>query len=115
MSAENNIEIAENYYKATANKDIDAIEKYIHPNISFSSPFAKLTGKENFIESIKRFIAFFDKLTIRAKFGNATQAMIVYDLDCPEPVGKFSSSALITIQDNLIKNLELFFDTRAME
>jgi hypothetical protein len=41
--------------------------------------------------------------------------MVVYDLDCPEPVGPFSSSALMTFENGLITKIELFYDARPFD
>ncbi len=56
-------------------------------------------------------MTFFNALTIRTTFSEGDQAMIVYDLDCPAPIGKVSGAALITFQEGLLIKNELFHDT----
>ena len=68
-------------------KDLSIIEKYLHPEVRLISPLADLKGKDIVFNSIKLFLAVFNKLTIRAHCGNKDQVMLAYDLDCPAPVG----------------------------
>jgi hypothetical protein len=113
--AQSPMAIAEAYYKAMGEKNAGAVEKYLHPDIQFIAPLAKLTGKENVLEAAKRFTLLFKSLKIRCKFGSENQAMIVYDLECPEPIGSFSSTSLMTFHEGLISKIELFYDARPFE
>ncbi len=110
-----NIAIAEAYYSAMGKKDIKSLSKYLHPDIQFTHPLDSMTGKEAVIEATQKFISLFETLTIRAKLDSEDQAMIVYDLHFPAPMGTFSSSALMTIQDGLITKIELFYDARPFD
>lgn len=107
-----NLAIAEGYYKAMGEKNMERIEKYLHPKVEFIGPVAKATGKENVMEAVKKFCAFFKKLAIRETFANGDHAMVVYDVDFPAPIGKFPSAALLKVKDGLITRVELFFDAR---
>jgi len=107
-----NVAIAEAYYTAVGKKDIAGIERYLHPDVQFIGPLAKMTGKEAVLEATKKFSAFFNTLTIRAKFGSGDQAVVVYDLDFPAPIGNLSSAALMTFQGGVVTRIELFFDAR---
>lgn len=111
----NTVEIIEEYYKAVGNKNFEKIEKLLHPDVQFIAPLAKIKGKEAVLEATKKFTTLFKTLNIRAKFGSSNKAMVVYDLDCPEPIGLFSSSALMTFENGLIKKIELFYDARPFD
>jgi hypothetical protein len=113
--SKNYAEIAEAYYTAVGKKDVVTIEKHLHPDVQFSSPFAKLAGKAAVLEATKGFAAFFKTLYIRASFGSEDQAVVIYDVDCPPPVGKVSAAALLTFQDALVAKIELFFDPRPFD
>ncbi len=110
-----NATIAEAYYTAMGEKNIAQLEKYLHPDVIFIAPFSKQTGKEAVLESTKQFASFFKTLKIRAKFGSEDQAMIVYDVDFPAPIGNLSSSVLMTFHEGLIAKIELFYDARPFE
>lgn len=114
MTDENAL-IAEAYYQAMGRKDISELEQYLHPDIQFIAPLAKAKGKEAFLEAVKQFVAFFHTLTIHAKFGNEDKAVIVYDLDCPMPVGVLRAAALMGFKDGLISSIQLFYDARPFE
>lgn len=108
--------IAENYYIAMGRKDSTAVEKYLHPDVQFTGPVVSTKGKEAVLGAVKKFMSFFKALTIRAKFGSKDQAMIVYDVEFPSPIGNVASVAYLTFNEkNLITNIELFFDARAMD
>lgn len=108
----NSVSIAEAYYTAMSEKNGEGLGKYLHPDVQFKGPLSQLKGKEAVLESVKNFTSFFKKLTIRTKFGSGDQAMVVYDVDFPEPIGRFPSAALLTIREGLIREIELFFDGR---
>lgn len=102
--------VAVGYYLALSAKDMKGVEKHIHPDIEFIAPLARVTGKKAMLEGVQNFMSFFNQLTIRAKFCTGDQAMIVYEVDCPKPVGNLPSAALIEVKEGLIRKLELFYD-----
>lgn len=106
---------AEAYYKAISEKKMDVLEKYLHPEVEFIGPLAESKGKEAILEATKRFAAFFKTLTIRSKFGTEDQAMIIYEVAFPEPIGNLRSASLMTFQKDLITKIELFYDARPFE
>lgn len=111
--SEKNVDVAVAYYKAMGDKNLTAMEKLLHPDVQFLGPLAEITGKNPYLESMKKFFfPSFIKLTIRAQFGARDQAMLVFDLECPAPVGSLRTAVLITFKDGLINRLEAFFDPR---
>ena len=113
--SENNIKIAENYYKAMGKKDINEIASYLQPNARLKSPFTEIEGKDKMLEAIKGFMTSFDSLNITAKFGSVDGAMLAFDMKYPEPIGSIRASSLVAINDGLISSIELFFDARVFE
>lgn len=113
--SEKNLTSAVAYYQAMNNKDLSTIERYLHPEVRLISPLAEVMGKDAVLNSVKHFLAVFNKLTIRAKCGNGNQAMLAYDLDCPTPLGLVRGAVLLTFQDDLIIRYELFYDARPFE
>jgi hypothetical protein len=113
--SEKNLTSAVAYYQAMNNKDLIALEKYLHPEVRLISPLADITGKEAVLNSIKHFLAVFNALTIRAQCSNADHVMLAYDLDCPPPIGLYRGAVLLTFQDGLIIRYELFYDARPFE
>jgi ketosteroid isomerase-like protein len=109
----NNVVLAKAFYTAMSEKNIKTIEKYVHPDIHFSAPLAKLQGKEAYLEALKGFMAFFKTLTIRSTFAEGDEAVVIYEVDFPAPVGKLPSAALLTFHEGLIIMVELFYDARS--
>lgn len=114
---ESNADIAEKYYSAMGNKDVAGMGKYLHSDIHFVGPLAEIKGKEEVLDSVSKLLGFFKTLTItiRAKLDSKDQAMLAYDLDCSEPIGKLRVAALLDFRDGLISKIELFFDARAFD
>ena len=48
---QNNIAIAESYYRTMCEKDIAGMDKYLHPGVKFISPLAEMTARESVLES----------------------------------------------------------------
>ena len=112
---ESNLAIVENYYKLFAKKNIEAMAKYLHPDVQFTAPLAKIVGKDLFLKAARKLASLFNTLTIRAKFSTGDQVMLAYDFDFPGPIGKIPTAALLTMQDGLITKIELFYDARPFE
>ena len=108
---QNNMAIAQTFYTAFGEKNVESMEKYLHPDVQLITPLSNLQGKEAYLEAVKSFMAFFKALSIRATFGEGDQAVVVYDLDCSGGIGKTSGVALMTFQEGMITRNELFHDT----
>ncbi len=54
--SQTNIKIAEHYYAAMGNKDLNEIALYLHPKVRFLGPLAQLDGKDAVLESAKGFL-----------------------------------------------------------
>lgn len=113
--SEKNIATALAYYQAMNNKNLSAVEKYLHPQVRLIGPLADITGKEAVLNSVKHLIVLFNTLTIRAQFGAEDRVMLAYDIDFPAPIGVSRAAVLLTFQEGLIVRYELFFDTRPFE
>ncbi len=111
--SEKNVTFAAVYYQAMNDKNLAVIEKLLHSDFQFLGPLADITGKNAYLESLKQFfLPSFKKLTIRAQFGSGDQAMLVFDLDCPAPIGILRTAVLMTFIDDLIARIEALFDPR---
>jgi len=113
--SKNNVATAESYYTALSEKNVSGMEKYLHPDVQFSSPAANLSGKKAVLEAAELMIKTFNTLTIRTKFGSEEQAVMILDLVYPEPVGHLPAASLLTINNGLIRKIELFLDGRILD
>ncbi len=109
-----NMAIAEAYYTAMGAKDSVVVGQYLRDDVQLIAPLRNLAGKQEVLEGIKGFMAFFKTLIIRAQFGNEQQAVVVYDVDFPAPVGFMPGVALLTLEKGLIVRIELFYDIRPL-
>ena len=106
-----NVDIATAYYRGVGKKDVKSVENYLHPDVQVISPLATVNGKTPVLESIKAFSDSLKSLTIRSKFESGDQAVIVYDIDLPAPIGLNRTASLFTINNGLITKIEHFYDS----
>lgn len=109
---EKNTQQAKLYYETMSQKNYDDIAQYLHPEVTFVAPLAQTKGKEAMLKSLKEFMQFFKKLTIRSVIGSNNEAVVIYNLECPEPFGLISTASHLTFKDGLIFSIELFYDAR---
>lgn len=102
--------IAKKYYTAMGQKKIQALEQYLHPEVEFKSPLMQVVGKENVAQGALKFMDVFNSIEIQHIFEDNDSAAIVFDTICPAPIGTFRSVTYMTIENNFITNMELFFD-----
>lgn len=107
-----NIGIAESYYTAMKEGDFDKLSSYLHRNVTLISPLAEVLGKDDVLNAAKNFSKLFNALEIKAKFSEGNQVVLLNEFLFPEPIGRFRAVTLMTIKDNLIEKLELFYDAR---
>jgi len=105
----------EAYLKAWDEKDLEAIAKYLHPEVHFIGPMTETTGKEKFLQSAKRMFGLLKALKVCSKFASGDQAIFTYDFICADPIGACRTAELMTFKDGLISGIELFFDARPFE
>ncbi len=109
---EHNLALTVAYYNAMNKKDLIGVEKYLHSNVECKGAMTHVTGKNEVMQVIKEFFGLFKSLTIQEKFSSGDKVMVVYDLDCSEPIGIVRIAALMTFKGDLITKFELFYDPR---
>lgn len=100
------------YYTALGKKDLEEVEKYLHPDIQLTDPQEQIIGKQAILSAAKGFSTVFKSLKIRAKFGSEDQAMIVYEVEIPGFAKNLQAASLLSFRDGLISKIELIYDTR---
>ena len=111
-SMQDSKEIARAYYQAMADKDLQGVATFLDRDVVFSAPLATVIGKKNFLARVEEFFAYCSTLTIRSVFSQDDQAVVVFDLEYPAPIGLVQAVALLQITDGLIYNIQLFYDER---
>lgn len=111
----NIIDIAEAYYLAMAEKNTVEMGKYLHPNVHFVGPSAEMTGRGEVLDATAKLLPFFRTLTIREKIAAGHQVMIAYDIENLPPINSFRITAILTIEDNQITKIVLFYNARPFD
>jgi hypothetical protein len=115
MMTKNNVTIAKEYCVAIGEKSLEKIATYLHPDVEFLGPLSEVKGKEKYYETLIGFMDFFKNYDVRVICGSEDNVMIAYDVEFFEPAIKTRTAALLTIEEGLIKKIELFFDARPFE
>jgi len=115
LIGQQNKAIAHAYYTAMAEKNIVALEKYLDDHVVFIAPLATVIGKEAFLERVEEFFACSATLTIDVVFSSDNQAVVVFTLDYPAPIGIVEAVALLNIEKGSIKKIQLFYDARLFD
>ncbi|MDP1723648.1 MAG: nuclear transport factor 2 family protein [Alphaproteobacteria bacterium] len=113
--AKSNVEIAKEYCTSMSEKNIEKIATYLHPDVEFLGPLSEVKGKEKYCETLKGFMDLFKTYDVRVICSSEDHVMLAYDVEFFEPAITVRTAALLTIQDNLIQRIELFFDARPFD
>jgi ketosteroid isomerase-like protein len=113
--AEKNVTSAEAYYRAMNDKDAGGVARHLHPDVQFVGPMATLAGKDAVLEAAKRFMSLIKEIRIQAELASEDQVMLTYDGDFGEPIGICRTAVWMTLRDDLIARIEIFFDARPFE
>lgn len=104
------IHLAEEYYNLLGEKNVEAIEKYFHPEVEFYGPFAALKGKEAVFNATCNYMNTIESLKIRATFGAGSEVALIYDVDIPGIKNDFPAAVYLKFQDEMIVRYEVFYD-----
>ena len=76
------------------------------------NPDSEITGREAYMKTVEKLMPLLEGVNVRAKFGSGNQVMLAYDFYLSEPVKVSSVANLMTVQDGLVRSVELFMDFR---
>lgn len=102
------------YYTALGEKNIEKLEKYLHPSIQLVNTQDTLIGKEAVVKAAEGFTKIFRALTIRTQFDSENQAMVVYEVEIPGLSKKLQAASLFNFQEGLISKIEVFYDSKVL-
>ena len=111
----NNLSIVLAYYEAINQKKPSLAAEKLAEEVKIISPLDEKNGKKDVVNALKGFCAAVERVFVKSKFSNGNQVMLAYDIYFPEPVGKLPAAGLITLEKNLIVNIELFYDGRVVQ
>lgn len=107
--------IANKYYEAVSSKHTQNVAILLHPDVRLIGPLGNADGKESVLQAVTRFAGLLKSLHVIVSFGSEDRAVVNYDVNFGKPFGIIRSVALISVRDNLISRIELFFDARPFE
>jgi limonene-1,2-epoxide hydrolase len=111
----NNLETVLAYYAAINNKDAETAAEKLADNVKIITPLEERQGKEGVVTALKGFCAAINSLTINAKLADGDQVMLTYNIEFPKPIGNLRAAGLLTLENDLINCIELYYDARAVQ
>ena len=112
---EQNLKIVLAYYDAISNKCPQLAAEYLAEEVQLTTPLAAISGKSTVVPALTGFSNAIEGIEIRAKFTKENQVMLAYNIIFPQPIGSLRAAGLFTIKNNLINNIELFYDSKQVE
>lgn len=109
----NAVELAKAYYGAMQKKS--DVTNFLHESVRFIGPMAVVEGKEKVLSAAHGFMQMYSSLEVHKVFADGDQALVVYEVTLPEPIGSRRAAALVTTSHGLITELELFYDSAPFE
>ncbi len=105
----------EAYYKSVGEKNLEKVSAFLAQDVEFYSPMATLQGKEAVTTATSHFMDAISSLTIRAKFGDEHEALIVYEVAIPGVSNAFPGASWLRFKDDKIVRIQLFYDASLMQ
>jgi len=115
MSLPNNLKTGIAYYSAMNDRDFETMSTYLHPQVICISPLDTIQTKEVVVGAAQNFANFFKTIAIKEEFTSENKVVLLLETACPEPVGCFRSTSVLSFEEGLISKLELFYDPRPFE
>ena len=103
------LEIARNYVKAIANKDVETILSISTDDVICTSPIGQTTGTERFRAFHEGFARMITNLTVLAVHGDDKQAVVVYDVET-HAVPHAVVAELIKVKDGKLVATDVIYD-----
>ena len=108
-----NLKTAVSYYTAMNARDFDKMSCCLHPEVTCISPLDTIDTRGIVVAAAKNFSNLsFKTITIKEEFTSENKVVLLLETSCPEPVGCFRSTSVLSFEDGLISKIELFYDPR---
>lgn len=108
--SKNNLLIVLAYYEAINQKRPDLAAEKLSDNVKLITPLDEKHGKTEVTGAIKGFCSAMENVFIKAKFASDDQVMLAYNILFPQPIGNLPAAGLLTLDQGLITNIELYYD-----
>lgn len=103
------LKIANAYFEAMANRDVEKIMTLAINDVTCTSPAGELKGTQAFRGFQEGFARMINKLTLVDSFGNDEKAVIIYKSDTL-PVQDSTVVEYITVKNGKILSTEVIYD-----
>jgi len=107
------LSVARAYHQRWTTQDFDAAAQLFAPDLKVEVPINDYPTAESFTQALKTFGALVKRVELLAEFGNADEAMLLYDMEV-EKLGTMRVAEHFTVKDGKIQRIRQIHDTAAV-
>ena len=112
MAATHPQEIVDQYYAAWTNKDFATARRLLHDDLSFHGPIDTFDNADDYLAALTRLASIVTRVERRKVFVDGQDVCEVYDLVTATPAGTAPVAEWLTVKDDKIAAIRVFFDAR---
>ncbi len=109
----NTLDIVNNYFDSLSNKQGEGITDMVTEDVTFTGPFFKANGKDEFITGIQKWIQLKKSYAMKKQLVSDNDTCSLYEVTVTSPTGVTLTIRMtdwITIRDGKIVGEQVFFD-----
>lgn len=103
------------YYQAMTQHQFEQMMEFLHDEVEFIGPLAHFSGKTAVIEAARQLTQILKQITIRSEHAYGDEVMLAYDFEFTDPINHLRAACLMTVKEQRITQIELFYDARPFE
>jgi len=107
-------DVVDRYFTAMVSKDFATMRTLLHDDVSFKGALGTTAGADDYIKGIEQITANTTALNRRMLFAEGENVCQIYDMVVASPAVTVPISQWLTVRDNRIATLQVFFDPRLM-
>jgi hypothetical protein len=112
MSDSKTLSVARAYHQAWSTRDLANVGRYLAEDLRVEVPINSYSGRDDFLEALKRTAQHTSSVTMLAEFADGEEAMLLYDMTLP--IGELRVAEHFTISGGKIHKVRQIHDTHAL-
>jgi hypothetical protein len=102
-------DIAIAYLDAVSKKELDRVERLLHPDVQFTGPAMKSGSAREFLVALRRIGAIHVRNDVRRVFADGNEVCVIYDF-VTDTAGALPAIEWLRIEGGRIRSIQLYYD-----